>query len=346
MNAWDRFWFSRADVLPLSIARIGIGLIWLAILTVTAPNWHRFYGFDGVMSLGAEDLNAMRTLGSSSIIGWTDGVLPISFWWWVGIVLSVSLALGLQTRIATVGLFLFTSSLIQRNTYVVNGEELVTRMLLFYGCFSPWGSRLSLDSWLRNRNVAASIQKTHPFVWSWRMMQINFLLIYAISLPNKFAQDIDWLTGDALHWTIASDMWWSRGWLSELTLGYNGIFRKAMTWGTVLVEGLFPILVCFQRTRIPITLIIMGLHLSIAFCIPGVTLFTLSMVVGAAMLLPASFYTALTSGISAISRCMAAILCPTKSTFGMSICSRVAPDVLTCRSPEPSPSNQCRNRSS
>jgi len=121
-------------------------------------------------------------------------------------------------------------------------------------------------------------------------MQINFLLIYAISVPYKFADDIDWLTGDALHWTIASDMWWSRGWMSELTLSCHGVLRKLMTWWTVLVEGLFPILVCFRVTRVPIILAVMALHLSIAFCIPGVTLFTLSMVVGATMLLPADTY--------------------------------------------------------
>ncbi len=293
MNAWNRFWFSRADALPLSITRIGVGLLWLAILTVTAPSWDRFYGFDGVLSLGESDLKATRMLSFSSIMNWTDGILPISFWWWVGIGLSSCLTLGFQTRIATIGLFVFTSSLIQRNSYVVNGEELVTRMLLFYGCFAPWGRRLSLDCWLQQRNPITATQGEQeelPLVWSWRMMQINFLLIYAISLPYKFAQDLDWLTGDALHWTIASDMWWTRGWMSELTLGFNGILRKSMTWGTVLVEGLFPILVCFRRTRIPITLSVMVLHLSIAFCIPGVTLFTLSMVAGAAMLLPASFY--------------------------------------------------------
>ena len=297
MKAWNRFWFSRADALPLSMTRIGVGLIWIAILTVTAPNWHRFYGFDGLMSFGEEDLNAARTLSSSSIIHWTDGILPIAFWWWIGMVLSLCLTLGFQTRIATIGMFIFTSSLIQRNSFVVNGEELVTRMLLFYGCFSAWGSRLSLDRWLRHgrhRHELNSGDSDDPLVWSWRMMQINFLLIYAISLPYKFAQDVDWLTGDALHWTIASDMWWTREWLSELTLEFNGIFRKVMTWGTVLVEGLFPILVCFRRTRVPITLAIMGMHLGIAFCIPGVTLFTLSMVVGAAMFLPSSFYSAVT----------------------------------------------------
>ncbi len=279
------------------MTRIGIGVLWLAVLTITAPNWHRFYGYDGILSLGDSDLNALRRLNTTTLMHMTDGIVPISTWWWIGLALSLCVALGFQTRLATIGLFVFVSSLIQRNNTVVNGEELVTRMLLFYGCFSHWGDRLSLDSWLLKRRAtvtasgcASAADPQQPLVWCWRLMQINFLLIYAISLPNKFAQDIDWLTGDALHWTIGSDMWWTRGWLSELTLGFNGILRKTLTWGTVLVEGLFPVLVCFQRTRVPIVLSIIGLHLGIAFCIPGVTLFTLSMVVGAAMFLPVSAY--------------------------------------------------------
>lgn len=287
MNLWNRFWFTRQDPLPLSITRIGIGLLWLMFFAVTATNWQRFYGFDGILSLGAHDLNALRKIGPQSMITMSDGKFPIEYWWWIGIALSTCVTLGFQTRLATIGLFVFVSSLIQRNPIVVNGEELVTRMLLFHGCFSPWGQRLSLDSLLRRD---ASAEQVYPLVWSWRMMQINFLLIYAISVPYKIADDIDWFKGNALHWTVASDMWWTRGWMSELTLGFNGILRKLLTWGTLLVEGSFPILVCFRLTRVPITLAVMALHLSIAFCIPGVTLFTLSMVVGAAMMIPSGAY--------------------------------------------------------
>jgi len=203
----------QSTPLPLSMTRIGVGVLWLAVLTITAPNWHRFYGFDGMLSLDDSDLNKLRRLSTTSLMYLTDSVLPISFWWWIGLVLSICVTIGFQSRLATIGLFVFTSSLIQRNSSVVNGEELVTRMLLFYGCFSHWGDRLSLDAWILKRKLATDANgfakntcRPQPLVWYWRMMQINFLLIYAISLPNKFAQDIDWLTGDALHWTITSDM--------------------------------------------------------------------------------------------------------------------------------------------
>lgn len=290
-RAWNNFWFSRVDPLPLAVTRVGVGLIWMLLLIATAPNWSRYYGSDGILSLHDSDLNAQRSVSQLSLMNVLDGVLPIEAWWWIGLVLAICVTVGFKTRVATIGLFLFATSLIQRNIFLVNGEEMVTRMLLFYGCFSPWGQRLSVDKWIAiRRSKHCDDIAELPMVWSWRAMQINFLMIYIISVPYKFADDITWMTGDALHWTVASDMWWSRGWWPGLTLSYNGMLRKLLTWGTIFAEATFPVLVCFRWTRVVSTGAIMLLHLGIAFCIPGVTLFTLSMVVGAAMFVPLRTY--------------------------------------------------------
>jgi hypothetical protein len=293
MKYWNQFWFSRADVLPMAVCRIGVGLILLTMMIGMAPNWERFYAADGMLQLHDQELYAGRVQDWYSIMNWTDSVIPVQAWSYVGLASSVGLILGWHTRCMTVVLFLLLSSMINRNHWIVNGEDLVIRMFLFYGMFSPWGTRLSLDARRRDRREPAQWQREIrelPLVWTWRLMQINFLLIYAISLPFKFAQDIGWLTGDALHWTVASDFWWERGRMSWITLSYDGWIRRLLTWGTVAVEGLAPILVWFRPTRVPMVLCIIGLHLGIACCIPGVTLFTLSMVVGATLLLPTEIY--------------------------------------------------------
>ncbi|MEQ1830457.1 MAG: HTTM domain-containing protein [Pirellula sp.] len=292
VNAWNKFWFSRADVLPQSVTRIAVGMIWLAFLTVTAPNWERFYGSNGVLSIHDSRFPALQTTNCFGLIDATDGWIATSYWWWIGLVCALCVTLGFKTRVATIGLFLFSTSIIQRNAFVVNGEELVTRMLLFYGCFSHWGTQLSFDRWIYCRKNP-NVEHVPPMVWNWRLMQINFIMIYVISVPYKIVDDMDWLTGDALHWTVASDMWWTRGWMSELTLSFYGIPRKLLTWGTIFVEAAFPCLVCFRRTRLTITLAVIFLHLGIAYCIPGVTLFTLSMVAGAAMFISTESYQAI-----------------------------------------------------
>jgi hypothetical protein len=114
-------------------------------------------------------------------------------------------------------------------------------------------------------------------IWAARMMQFNVALIYVISLPAKLSDDWAWLQGDALYWTMASDMW-SRGWFPELGYLYGGLFSKLATYGTILIEGQFAILVWFRRTRLLAIGLVTSLHLGIAVMVPNVALFTLSMV--------------------------------------------------------------------
>ena len=294
MKWWNQLWFSRFDPLPAAVCRIGIGLLLTFMFVALAPNWERFYGHDGILSLGEADLNSQRPADWWCLFVWTEDYVPLAAWWWVGLVAAICLATGLLTRVATITLYVLVSSLIHRNNYIVNGEELVLRMMLFYGCFSPWGQALSVDAWLqRQRRRAAGktlVEIQQPLIWSIRLMQINFLLIYAISVPYKFAQDLDWLWGDALHWTVASDSWWMRGFLPELTLAFGGAIRKSLTWGTIVLEATFPILVWFRKPKLVVIAAIASLHLGIALLIPGVTLFTLSMVCGALLFVPAETY--------------------------------------------------------
>jgi hypothetical protein len=108
------------------------------------------------------------------------------------------------------------------------------------------------------------------------MLQINIALIYVISLPYKLAQDPGWVTGDALHWTVASDMWGPSDY-PWITLAFGGLIRKIITFSTVFIEAFFPVFVWFRRTRLLAIFLISALHLGIAILIPNVTYFTLAM---------------------------------------------------------------------
>lgn len=272
---WNPFWFARLDARPLALFRIATGLLMLAMLLSLYPNWSRFYAADGMISLNSPGLVNPRVNSWLGLFYWTEGVVPIEAFWPVSIGLALLFVVGLQTRWATLGLLLLIDSLVHRNPYVVNGEELVWRMVLLYSLLVDLGATWSIDAWWRARRGRPA--RGTVFAWPVRMMQINIALIYAISLPYKFAQDPGWVTGDAFHWTVASDMWGPSN-LPWITLAFGGILRKIITFGTVLVEGAFPLLVWFQKYRRWVLLPIAGLHLGIALLIPNVTFFTLSMV--------------------------------------------------------------------
>jgi len=271
---WEKVWFSRFDPSSVGIFRISLGVLLLIYLLAFYPNWDRYYSADGVLSL--DQMDPPRTHQDKvSVFYWTEAVMPVAAWWWIGFGGAVLFTIGYQTRAATILLFVLINSMAHRNRMAVNGEDLVFRMLLFYGCFGPLSEAFSVDRWLRVRRNRDEDEECLPLIWPVRLMQINICLIYLISLPNKLVDDAAWLNGTAIYWTVTNDLWSRFPWPR---LFYGGMLSSLFTYGTILVEGLFPILVWFRRTRYIALFSIASLHLGIAIFLQNVTFFTLSMV--------------------------------------------------------------------
>ena len=275
VRGWSPFWFGAMDPRPLALFRILAGLLCCCMFAASLPNWNRFYAADGIISLSSTDFPNSRVNSPLGLYYWTEGLLPIEAHWVFGMAVSVMFLVGWKTRWATAGLLISIDAMLWRNPYLANGEELVLRMCLLYCLFINTSAVWSLDA--RRKQSLGLAPQTWLRAWPVRMMQINVALIYAISLPYKLAQDPGWVTGDAMHWTIASDMWgpYQHPWL---TLAFGGVLRKVMSFGTVFVEGFFPLAVWFPVTRRPALLLITALHLGISVMIPNVTFFTLAMV--------------------------------------------------------------------
>ena len=116
-------------------------------------------------------------------------------------------------------------------------------------------------------------------IWAVRAMQINFIAIYFFSLPNKLADDVAWINGDAIYLSMVSSMW-SRQLCPERFYIFDGLFSKIATYGTIFVEGTFPILVWFPKTKMVSILALASMHIFIAIFLNGVAFFSLSMVCG------------------------------------------------------------------
>lgn len=274
---WNKIWFSRFDPLAVSIFRISLGFLIFVMFICNYFNWDRFYASDGIISLNDTDFSRLPE-DKWSVFYWIDGMFPVKVLWWVGFLSAFCFTIGFQTRLATIFLYILQVSMIHRNPLIINGDDLVFRMVLFYSCFSPLNYCLSVDSWLKRKFFNFGKPETElPLIWPIRLMQINVALIYLISLPNKLADDLPWLTGEALYYTAASSMW-GRFPFPELFYKWDCLLSKIMTYGTVFVEGTFPFLVWFKETKIIITALLASLHLGIAFFVPNVLFFTLSMV--------------------------------------------------------------------
>lgn len=241
---WNGFWFERFDPVSLGVFRIFLGSLIAVFYLALYPNWERYYAADGVTSLG----RFPNPDDSWTLFHWTEAILPIGVFWWIGLGAAVSLALGWKTRWCTAILFALQSSLLNRSLPAMNGEDVAFRMLLFWGLFAPLGHRLSLDSLLRRRHTGWA-RRELPTIWATRAMQVNFVLIYAISLPYKLVDDTSWWNGDALYYAVANDMWRRWPW-PEVFYAFGGGLSMVLTYGTLLAEAGFVVLVWFAGPRL------------------------------------------------------------------------------------------------
>lgn len=278
---WNSFWFERFDPLSLGVFRIFLGTLIAVFYIALYPNWERYYAAEGVTSLG-QFANPDDTW---TLFHWTESSLPIGVFWWIGLGAAVSFALGWKMRWCTALLFVLESSLLNRSLPAMNGEDVAFRMLLFWGFFAPLGHRLSLESYFKKRKGQRG-RRELPVIWAVRAMQVNFALIYAISLPYKMVDDVSWWNGDALYYAIANDMWRRWPWPEAFYL-FGGPLSKIFTYGTIIAEAAFVLLVWFSRPRLYVIAAVAALHLGIAFMLKGATFFTLSMVCGLWVFVPA-----------------------------------------------------------
>ena len=284
---WKNFWFARFDPLPLAVFRIAIGGLMLWGYLCLYTDWGRYFGVDGVQSLNDPALPA-PLVDWWSIFYWTENFLPVRAIWWLAVVAAVGFTIGWQTRACTILLFIMESSMIHTNRWAINGEDLIFRMLMFYGCFATLDRALSVDRWLKVRRGAPReiVPEEWPVSWPARLMQINIVLVYAISLPNKLVDDVAWQNGNAIYLSMVSNMWSRFPWPE---LFYDGTLSKFFTYSTIVVEGLFPILVWFRRTRLYIIAALASLHIGIAIMLQNVAFFSISMVCSFCVFLPGDF---------------------------------------------------------
>ncbi len=274
-RAWNRLWFAEYDPLPVGVFRIALGLLLTVMYVAISPNFERYYSPDGVLSMNDPTLPAMPD-DWWSLFHLLPGV-PLRLFWVLGLVAALAFTAGWKTRVWTVVLFAMETSMIARNRWCINGEDLTGRMLLFYGMFAPLGASLSVDAWLARRRAARAGQPApapKARIWPIRLMQLNIAAVYLFSLPAKLSDDVAWLNGQAIYYSVVSNMWSRVPWPQPF---YGGL-GTFMTYFTIVAEGSVPLLIWFSRTRPFVVAAIASLHLGIAVMLKNVTFFSLTMV--------------------------------------------------------------------
>ena len=173
-------------------------------------------------------------------------------------------------------IFLWHHTYHHHSTLIYNGEDFVFRILSFFFCFLP----LSTTSISTASKESTSTSTTWP-IWPYRLIQIEMCLIYWSTFACKLQGKKYWLYhgintnadptgvgddyghgGPAMYYVIHLDI--NYGKLLNPNFLFGTMFSlRLLTYMTLLVEGLIPILIWVPKTRTIAIFTAIAFHLGI-----------------------------------------------------------------------------------
>ena len=180
------------------------------------------------------------------LVGWGENFTLIRVVFFVWMVSTACLCLGLATRPSAVIVWVLAVSFSTLNPEAHNSKgDSVRDVILFYLMLCPCGAAWSLDRLLQRRRgrLAGPI---YVAPWPLRLLLIQLVIVYFFTgLIKLFSAD--WWRGDTLYYVLA-DLVLSRSSLAQLPV--PSWFLRASTWFVLFWEVTFPLWVMLPWTRV------------------------------------------------------------------------------------------------
>ena len=244
VRVWDEFFFAKQSPVPICLFRIIYGALVIATLLLLRPDWLTWYGVHGWVSLPTTlKLEPGNRLNLFAIIPQSDSWINALFWFALGS--AVLLTIGLFTRINSILVFVFLTSIQQRNLYITHGGDTFLRLAGFFLIFAPAGAAFSVDRLIRIRRgkEPTVIEARRP--WAQRMIQIQLSLLYFVTFLMKI-KGAPWLQGSALFYVYHLDE------LKRFPLPnwfFKPIMLKLGSWSALALEFSLGVLIWVRDFR-------------------------------------------------------------------------------------------------
>lgn len=280
LEAWNTFWFTPADPLPLAVLRVCAGALCAWSSLVWLLDVEAFFGPKGWMP--PEDV-------------WRMNDQPWQWSWYfaappaggmhalaiLSLIAGVLLTIGLATPLAAIVSLASLVSAANRAPLNVFGFDDVLGMILIGLAVGPAGAVLSVDSLLardagrRAPSVLANI--------ALRLIQVHLCVIYFFSGCGKLL-GASWWEGTALWGSVANVQYRT---LDLTWLARHPLLINALTLATLLWEVSYAALVWPRLTRRLVLGMAVLVHLGIGAAM-GMMEFGLAMIVANMAFIPAT----------------------------------------------------------
>ncbi len=218
------------------------------------------YGFTDLLYTGksfliSEPLPLLQYFGIESAL-LRDNFYVFLF---IYIALIVCFLLGIGKRYTALGLF-FCVELMQNMAWLtLNGGDNIIKFIILYFVFINSYSRFSMKP-LAFRNEENEKLSNFLSNIAGYSICIHLCLIYFISAIHKINSEV-WFNGVATYYILGSERF--RGTGLNLALIKNGAFVTLSTYGTILIELIFPFWIWFKKTRNVMIALAISLHIGI-----------------------------------------------------------------------------------
>jgi hypothetical protein len=242
------FFAAPTDGSAAAAFRVAFGLLSLVTTLGVAMNLDRWFSDAGVMPSRTGRL-AWTLFRFAPAEAW-PGALHVAL---LGAGTAMLLA-GFFPRLGALAVFVAHTSLQHRTPQILNSGDRLFAIVAFLAMTMPLARRWSVHAWWRRRRgVSAPLASS----WGVRLLQIQIAYVYANTATSKLLS-ARWREGRMLYDVLASPVFaeWPT-WLEPRAL------VAAMTWGTLLFEVSFPVLVWFRKTRYPVLVAGVLFHLGI-----------------------------------------------------------------------------------
>lgn len=245
LDAWNRFWFATASSYRLSLLRRFLGL-WVICkyiglygiykahhLRVTLPDFTSRRQYAMARGRFPAPLDGLEWLSHQPY--WLSHGLQVTVF--VG---AVGMAVGILPRLSAIVTAVAWAGwfLASQNHYSHHGFLLLWMLTIV--ALSPCGDHVGLQPWLRKRRGWTPPDRPVTGV---RAIQVLLTVTYASAAYGKLGPE--WTSGQMIG-LLHGRGWTKAPWADDL-LALIG--SELPTWGTLVVEGAWPLLIWFPATR-------------------------------------------------------------------------------------------------
>jgi vitamin K-dependent gamma-carboxylase-like protein len=253
MGRLREFWFGEADIAPVAVFRILFGVQLFNWFWQLFPNLTAFFTDEGILPRRAQALSDGDRLSLLNLSGdwWFVAVI-----WFVSCLVALALTLGWHTRVMGLLAFILVSSFSWRDPLILDGSDLVFRLVPLWLAFTPAGERWSIDA--RRRATPVGRGWALPI----RILELQIAWIYLATGLEKLG-GIDWINGTAAYYALQLEHTFARPWAHAFAV--DPLMSHLITWYTIGVELSFLPLAMFpsERTRLVATVSAAAMQLGI-----------------------------------------------------------------------------------